>query len=294
MNVNWRNPYEAVKEPFKLKGNLHTHTEHSGCGKLPLTEILQIYEKMNYAFIAITDHDIKTDISMLKSASLTVLPGIEIDIKGAKHFGVVNCDSEALYYDANATQQEMINRNVEAGGIVVLNHPDWQLREHYTIDELMELKNYTGIEIYNSVIEFLGGASLSTAKWDRLLAAGRRVLGFANQDFHDSPHALDCCNVISGNDQSPKRIIAELLAGRFYCHYGVRINALGRNGDRVFVETDNAKLIRFIGAGGILLKKAKSNSAEISFSNSAECDYIRIECLGEGEEISFSQPFFRG
>jgi hypothetical protein len=73
----------------------------------------------------------------------------------------------------------------------------------------------------------------------------------------------------------------------------VRIKSLGRNGDRIFVETENAKLIRFIGTGGILLKKVKSNSAEITFNHGAECAYIRVECLGEGEDISFSQPFFR-
>lgn len=293
MSVNWCNPYEAMSGGFSLKGNLHTHSNNSPCGKLALDKIVRVYEDMHYAFIAITDHNQKTDISALKSDSLTILPGIEIDIDCNTHCGVVNCDSKKLYYRKDATLQEMIDHNIAAGGIVTLNHPDWQLREHYAMDQLLSLKNYTGIEIYNSVIEFLQGSPLSTAKWDRLLTAGRRVLGFANQDFHDYPHALDCCNIISGNDRSAERMVKELLDGRFYCYYGVVIKSLGRNNDKIYVETENAELIRFVGEGGAVLKKSKGKTAEISFDQNPGNTYIRIECLGKGEEISFSQPFFR-
>ncbi len=292
MNVNWQNPYAEIKGPFTLKGSLHTHTINSSCGKIPLPEVVEIYEKMQYAFIAITDHNMQTDISSINSDSLTILPGIEIDINFANHFGIVNTDPGKIHYSKDASQQELIDRNISSGSIVTLNHPDWQSREHYSIDKLLELKNYTGIEIYNSVIEFLQGSPLSTAKWDRLLLEGRRVLGFANQDFHKYQHALDCCNVITGRDRRPEAIMRELLAGRFYCHYGVNIISLGRNGDTVYVETENAELIRFIGDGGVVLKKSSGKNAEIDFDRDAKINYIRIECLGKGEEISFSQPFF--
>ncbi|OGV49776.1 MAG: hypothetical protein A2X49_02885 [Lentisphaerae bacterium GWF2_52_8] len=292
MSVNWMNPYAGASE-FQMKGNLHTHTLRSGCGKLPLEEVVRVYEKMNYSFIAITDHNVKTEISGISSESLSLLPGIEIDIKCRHHFGVVHAEAAAIFHDPGMSQQEIIDRNIATGALVTLHHPDWELREHYTVDELLELKNYDGIEIYNTVIEFLDGASLSTAKWDRLLASGRRVLGFANQDFHDYPHALDCCNFVSGNDRTPKGILKALKNGQFYCHYGVRIKSMGRCGSSVFVETENAKLIRFVGFGGVILKKCKASSAEIEFKEDSKYKYVRIECLGEGEDISFSQPFFR-
>ena len=119
------------------------------------------------------------------------------------------------------------------------------------------------------------------------------MLGFANQDFHNYPNALDCCNVVSGHDNSPAGLLKSLKSGRFYCHYGVVIKSLGRNGNVIHVATENAKLIRFVGSGGLILKKVKGSSAEIEFNQDPGYSHIRVEGLGEGEEISFSQPFFR-
>lgn len=292
MKVNLTDPYKGTSG-FQHKGNIHTHTLKSHCGKIALEDVVKVFEERDYAFIAITDHCVIADIPSKCSRKLAVLPGIEIDLQGRSHFGVVHTDASAIFYDPNATQQEMIDRNIAAGALVTLHHPDWQLREHYTVDELMKLENYDGIEIYNTVIEFLEGSPLSTAKWDRLLASGRRILGFANQDFHDYKHALDCCNILCGSDKQPASILKALKEGRFYCYYGVNIKSMGREGDTISVEADNARLIRFIGMGGKVLKKVKANSAQFTFTKGGECSYVRIECLGEGEEISFSQPFFR-
>ena len=293
MAVNWLNPYEGV-EAFNLKGNLHTHTDRSACGRLPLEVVLEIFKGLGFDFLSITDHNQKSDGKSPLADGPVLLPGIEIDIDGGRHFCVVNTNGDALFQKAGASQQELIDRNVEAGGLVVLNHPDWQIREHYTIDELLELKGYSGIEIYNRVIEDLEGSPLSTAKWDRLLSSGRRVLGFSNLDFHDRHHAVDCCEALACEGRSQELIFEALKAGRFYCHYGVVIKSLRREGGKVSVSTENAKLIRFIGFGGKVLKKVVGASAEIEFkADDPAFKYIRVECLGEGERISFSQPFFR-
>jgi len=148
MSVNWQNPYEG-SSGFSIKGNLHTHTSYSACGRIALDAVIRLYEKLGYGFLSITDHCIQTDVSAFKSRPMTVLPGMEIDIKGQYHFGVVNIDASAIYYDPEASQQQLIDRNIAAGALVILNHPDWQLREHYTMDELLALANYDGIEIYN-------------------------------------------------------------------------------------------------------------------------------------------------
>jgi len=295
MAVNWTNPYENACD-FKFKGSLHTHTPNpaSRCGSVPIGELAGIYKRMGLSFMAVTNHNYLTDLAGESSPGFCVLPGIEIDIATKRHFGVVHADASKIHYDPKASQQELIDRNVSAGALVTLHHPDWQLREHYTIDELLSLNGYDGIEIYNSIVERLDGSPLSTAKWDRLLASGRRVLGFANQDFHELCDASFCCNAAACADNSASSIFAALKAGRFYCHNGVSILKLGRNGDVVRVATANAKLIRFVGPGGVVLKKVKGVSAEFEFLPDSPANfYVRVECLGEGEEISFSQPFFR-
>jgi hypothetical protein len=290
-SVNWLNPYKSASGVWR-KGNLHTHTTFSD-GSLTVSEVVNLYAENGYDFLAITDHCSLPDFPDYSTDAIKVLPGIEIDMHGGRHFCVVHTDAKAIIYDPALSQQELIDRNIAAGALVTINHPDWQIREHYTIDELYELKNYSGIEIYNSVIEFLDGASLSTAKWDRLLVNNRRVLGFANHDLHQPLHMSGWGNVVLTPDNNPQTIFNALQSGQFYCSNGVKINKIGRTGSTVFVETENASLIRFVGLGGVILKKVKAASAEINFLPEDNYRYIRIECLGTGEEISFSQPFFR-
>ncbi|MEI6520937.1 MAG: hypothetical protein WCO98_12995, partial [bacterium] len=254
---------------------------------------VKMYIDNGFAFVSLTDHRALPEMVDYSNDSIKVLPGIEIDIDGGRHFCVVHTDPSAIIYDPAMTQQELIDANIAAGALVTINHPDWQIREHYTIDELYALRNYSGIEIYNFVIEFLEGSGLSTAKWDRLLTNNHRVLGFANHDLHQPGHMAHWGNMVLTPDNKPQTIFIALQSGQFYCYNGVKINKVGRNGDTVFVETENASLIRFVGQGGVILKKVKADSAELTFQTDDNYRYIRIECLGVGEEISYTQPFFR-
>ena len=293
-NIDWQNPYKE-KGKFWVKGNLHTHTNISACGVIPPVEVLKIYEKMGYTFLAITDHGVISDPGIYKT-KLILLSGIEGDINGSYHFCIINLNKDKIYYNTNSSHQELISKNTGGnGGLVILNHPDWEIREHYTIEELYNLKNYSGIEIYNSVIERLEGFALSTAKWDRLLANDIKVLGFVNQDSHGEYDYKDCCNVVNVNtkEETAENIFLSLRTGNFYCYYGVEILDIGRNSNIVYVKTKNAKLIRFVGFGGRVLKKADSKEAEMKFLDDPKYKYIRMECIGTGEEVSWTQPFFK-
>ncbi|OGJ87424.1 MAG: hypothetical protein A2268_14835 [Candidatus Raymondbacteria bacterium RifOxyA12_full_50_37] len=289
--INWCNPY-AGKGRLRLKGNLHTHTDASQCGRIPITRVLKTYEKMGYGFLSITDHDMVTP-AWQQRTKLIIFPGNEIDFNGKHHTCVVQRPGGNIHYTKFSDQKEIVARNYEAGALVTLNHPDWEIEEHYTASHLLHLNPYTGIEIYNSVVERLDGASLSTAKWDRLLDLDKRVLGFANQDFHRLSDAIDCCNVVMVREKIPDAIFNALQTGCFYCYYGVSITDIGRKKDTVFVKTKNAQLIRFVGNGGIIFKKMKGKSGSFNFKDLPEVKYIRVECLGFGEAISWSQPFFR-
>lgn len=229
---------------------------------------------------------------------MILLPGAELGVAPCEgmpsfHVSVIGTDHAAIVTPKRHTLQKLINANVKKGNIVTLNHPDWRPREHYTIDELIELKGYTGIEIYNSVIERLPGSPLSTAKWDRLLGSGRRGLGFAAQDAHQPYDYCDCGCVVCVNQRTPAAVLKALQQGNFYCHYGVTITDIGRQRNRIYVKTKNARLIRFIGEYGVVLAKTKGKSGTYTFTKAPADTYVRVECLGVGEQISWSQPFFR-
>lgn len=283
--VNWLNPYEK-KEKYWLKGNLHAHAEF-----MTTQEVVDEFRKRKFDFLAITDHDEinKLDVN---ADGIILIPGIEVGVAG-KHICLTNPSSEAIVCNSDLKQQELIDKNIENNGLVVLNHPDWQLVEHYTLDELCSFNNYQGIEIFNSVIEELAGTPLSTPKWDRMLAMGRRVLGFANQDNHIQVNYKDCGNVVNVANKNIEDIFNALLSGKFYCYFGVVFEDIGRDGDRIYIKTQGADLIRFVGKCGTKLKEVEGNEADILFTDEPKYEYIRIECFGRGKKMSWSQPFFR-
>lgn len=290
--VNWKNPYE-IKGNMQLRGNLHTHTSPaSGCGRIPLPEVIKKYEELKFDFLSITDHMGYTDTSSINT-NMILLPGVEWNSEKGDHTCMVNLDSTKLDFDDTISQQQLIDNNIEKGSIVTLNHPDWQLTDHYSLEKLAALDNYSGIEIYNSVIERLAGSPLATLKWDRLLSSGKRILGFSNQDSHQLRDFNLLANVVFTSGRSAGEIIEALKTGSFYCDYGVTINDIGRKENTLFVETKNADVIRFVGTSGVILNKVSSASAEMEFLDEETCTYVRIECLGNGEAISWSQPFFR-
>ncbi|MEI7905568.1 MAG: hypothetical protein WCI43_09185 [Candidatus Firestonebacteria bacterium] len=291
--INWTNPYKTGGK-FWLKGNLHTHTTLSD-GKSSPGEVAGFYTEKGYGFLAITDHGKVFDGKNLRMGPL-MISGVEADFDHGNHTCITALNVKDIKYSRETPQQSLINANKDKC-LVVLNHPDWQFVEHYTIDKLMSFENYRGIEIYNSVIERLEGSPLSTAKWDRLLSAGRKVLGLANQDTHRPSDFLDCCNVVRIKQKTAAEVFKAMMTGNFYCYFGVKIKEIGRTKNTIHVKTENAEVIRFIGYFGRVLKKVTGKSASMSFDepidNPEALKYIRVECLGKGEEISWSQPFFR-
>jgi hypothetical protein len=289
--VNWTNPY-APGGSLWLKGNLHLHTTFSSDGEIAPEDAVQLYRDKKYSFIAFTDHN-RLSPPGHDDSTIFLLAGIEVDFAGSHHTCLIHPCRDSIVYDPALPQDELLASNYRNGNLVVLNHPDWQIEEHYSFHELLRLKDYSGIEIYNTKIETLEGSPLSTAKWDRLLSSGKKVLGFANQDAHTARECIDCCNVVRVGKKDREAIFCALRTGSFYCYYGVELSDIGREGSALFVKTRNAELIRFIGHEGRLLKEQKGRKGEIRFADDDRYRYIRIECLGRGKQISWSQPFFR-
>ncbi len=290
-SINWQNPYDCCGNLW-LKGNLHVHTTRSEDGKIPLDEVIKLYENMDYSFIALTDHNTITDPTIYDS-SISLLAGIEVDIENANHTCIINPDKTEIIVENFHSHQDLLNKNYNKGNLVVLNHPDFGIKGHYTIKYLNNMESFTGIEIYNSKIEGEDGSPVSTAKWDSLLSLGKMILGFASQDLHDETDLKDCCNVVKVQTKDIKVIFNALRKGNFYCFYGVEITDIGRDKNTIYVNSSNADLIRFLGSGGRILKEVHGKKAKINFLDEAKYKYIRVECLGHGKDISWSQPFFR-
>jgi hypothetical protein len=177
-------------------------------------------------------------------------------------------------------------------GFVVVNHPNWQQRfDHCPIEKLDEWVGYAGLEIYNGTIGRLQGSPYATGKWDMLLAAGRRVWGFANDDHHLAAGDIEMgWNVARVVGDTWRDVVEALRRGRFYASTGVSIERISVDGPTIRLETGNARRICALGALGRRIAQVDAAAIEIDAPETEP--YLRFECWGDGESFAWTQPFF--
>jgi hypothetical protein len=290
--VNWTNPY-ADRSGKWLKGNLHTHTSPaSGCAKVSLERTLALYADAGYGFLSISDHMTLTGAT---HPQMVLLPGIEWNTpEGSGHTNVVSCDGSILApHTKTESQVELLDDLSAKGALCILNHPDWLVRPHYRREELEVLSGFDGIEIFNGAVQWGPGSALSTDKWDYLLTKGKRVLGFASDDFHSERHAGQGWIMVRAEAKTPESVMAALKSGNFYASSGVELTDIRREGDVITVESSGGEEIQVIGDSGKMHRKIRDSAASVDFSELPGVVYIRFAIYGRGSEMAWTQPFFR-
>lgn len=288
--VNWTNPYANRKGRW-LRGNLHTHTSPaSGCGRVSLERTLELYDSAGYDFLSISDHRTLTQAS---HSRMVMIPGIEWNAPGGiRHTGIYSCDGAEIAAHIDTTSQDELLADLSnRGALCILNHPDWQLRPHYRREELEALSGFDGIEIFNGLIQFLDGYPISTDKWDYLLSKGKRVLGYANDDFHGENDVAQGWNVVRSESETPEAILAALKSGNFYASCGVELVDIGREGNVVTVESKDGEEIQVVGEKGCVLQKLMKSAVSVDISQ-FDTAYVRFTVYGYGSQMAWTQPFF--
>ncbi|MFP4016540.1 MAG: PHP domain-containing protein [Halanaerobiales bacterium] len=274
------NPY-AEKKDIWLKGNLHTHTLNTDGGDLEVGKVIELYLDHNYDFISITDYDRITEVSD-DYKDLVILKGYE----STKNSHILCIAAEDVI---NGSPGEIIDNVNNYNGISVLCHPNWKRWDYWSAEEMEVLERYTGIEIYNSVINRMIGSSEAFDEWDYLLSIGKRVWGFANDDFYKAKDVNKAWNVVRVNNKDEKSIIQSIREGNFYTSTGVDIYDIYMEKDKIIVESDADKL-RFISCGRILSEVLSSKAVfDINDFNG----YLRVEAIKEDGSRAWSQPVFK-
>ena len=287
MVIHIRTPYR--NEPLHwLKGNLHTHT---GCSDGPRTPqgMIDEYAVRGFDFLMISDHDRLTDVSDLDARGMTLIPGNEISANGP-HLLHVGARTQL---QPDADRQSVIDVIAAEEGLAILCHPNWESHfNHCPQEDLQRWTGYTGIEIYNGVITWLEGSPMATDRWDRLLGAGRKVWGFANDDCHRIMDIGVAWNVVQSGERDAASIVNALREGRFYASTGVTIDRIRAFGDTIAVQTQNAQ--RIIAYSDYGRRRALVDARAMTFTipDDAEYTYIRFECWGRPQEFAWTQPFF--
>ena len=283
-------PYTNLSGGQWLRGNLHTHTTRSD-GDRPPQEVLDDYADRGNDFLMISDHDICTstdDYAQWNTRNMTMIPGNEVTAAGPH---LLHVGGERRI-DPHPDRQRVIDEVRAAAGFAIMNHPNWQEHfDHCPLAKLQAWDGYAGIEIYNGVIGRLHGSPYATDKWDMLLAAGRRVWGFANDDSHAAEGDIGLgWNVAYVTDPTPAGVINALAAGRFYASTGVTISDIAVDGRRIRIEAPDAR--RIVALTDVGRRLAVSDDSDIEIECPQGARYVRFECWGDGEQFAWTQPFW--
>jgi histidinol phosphatase-like PHP family hydrolase len=294
MNIN--NPYET--NGLWLKGNLHTHTEASPCGHYPLKEVAAVYSDriMRYDFLAITDHVTLTDVSPVQGMNgLVVFSGVEYK-KGA--FQTLGINIRSYNDEGDKLDHGQIFADVNRqGGINIICHPHLYREDYWPLERLMELKNFSAIEIYNHNVKMNNsGRAVATDLWDQLLERGLRVWGIASDDFHHSSRCGGGFIHVLAREKSSGAILDAIRAGSFYASSGILLKDIGVSPQVISLSAASAEvsgtIFRFIGRGGKILKEEQCAGEPASYTVRGDEGYVRAEARREDGAQAWTQPFW--
>ena len=255
---------------------LHCHSTASD-GNLSPAALMAAYEAMGFDAVAITDHDqITADPG---GHGMLWIPGDE-ESPSSGHMGNLFGT-----YLGGASGQALIDAINAAGGIAILNHPNWS--DQFPPAEMASLTGYVGIEIHNTYV--LTSPGFAVNDWDYLLTNVRRgIWGFSADDYH-SASAVVRPGVgrirVFAAELTLVAIKAALIAGDFVADVsndGVTPGIPVITSAGVTVDCPGATAIRFIGDDGVLLEQDAGHEGAYTFLGTEA--YVRIEAVGDYTE----------
>ena len=240
------NPFDAPGDWYR--GCLHLHTAESD-GSMPPERILAHYRNAYYDFVALTDHEAVTDRSAGSTAEFLILRGIEVGVGRAElgqPYHVVGIGVGAEYeVQRGRAPQEAIDAINASGGVAIVAHPYWS---GLTAADLLALRGYAALEVFNTGCEGETGRGYSHWHWDELLTRGVLTRAVASDDSHwpvfDALHAW---TMVKAPELSARGIVDALRQGLFYASTGPEIRAIRLVGDgAVEVECSPVRSIALV------------------------------------------------
>ena len=284
------NPFEF--EGNWYKGNLHLHTTNSDGDYTP-EEICRLYKNEGYDFIAITDHGKVTSVRK-NFPSFLVIKGAELNID---NFHVVAIGLKREFKIEKFSWQEIIDEINRRKAYPIIAHPYWS---GLTSSDLLKLKNYIGIEIYNTSCEKAKGKGYSSVHWDELLQKGKKIFGFAVDDAHHhfdeyrEDDVLGSFIMVKAASLSERDILNSIKNGNFYSSTGPVIENIEIDKNRIYVKTSPVKHIDFIAERwkGRRFSGKRKLLKEIEYEIKGDEKYIRIEITDRYGRKAWSNPIF--
>jgi hypothetical protein len=283
--VKIRNPYRNF--PTWFKGNTHTHSALSD-GDWPLERVIACYQEWGYHFLAVTDHDVFTDLSRFTTRDFLALSSDEVTACGREHIVGLNLKGPV---GPLTRHQAVIDAISEQGGLAILAHPNWS---RFSIERCQALQGYAAIEILNVVCNYLEFNGFALQYWDQLLSHGVRVWGVASDDSHRTLYqGAKAWIMVNAEQLTAEHILQGIRAGNFYASSGAAFERFEVTGDTIGVWCSPAIEIRFMTGGlspSLRVRGEALTSAEYTVRPGDP--YVRIELVDAKMQSAWSQPFF--
>ncbi|SFS53138.1 CehA/McbA family metallohydrolase [Paenibacillus sp. BC26] len=278
------------------RGSFHNHTTNSD-GWFPLETVYKMYG--GYDFLGISDHDKITKHEGERSIP-TVFDAIEVSSRQT-HMLLVNPPLAMLDQYSNEftieNYQRLADMAIDNGGFAVLVHPNRFFSNYWTLEDMMKLERYIGIEVYNGD----GNPEYDIAfdKWDALLSSGRKVWGFGNDDSHVYGQEKRAWNMVQAEENTNEAITQAIKNGNFYVSTGYGFDAIRTEGHTIVIDLRSNELldkmykyVTFFGKDGRVLQETTGRISQATYECKGDEGYVRIAAYLEGGYGAFSQPLF--
>ncbi|MEM2888721.1 MAG: hypothetical protein QXI71_05375 [Candidatus Bathyarchaeia archaeon] len=243
--------YRFVADENWVKGSLHCHSTSSD-GHLSPGDVADYYVSRGYGLLALTDHG-KITTNFVNDGECTVLTGIEVSKGQSKlgepyHIVALGVDDPSIN-DLNSPL-EVIDNVKSAKGLVIVAHPSWSSLVH---EDLAVLKDYSGIEVYNTGCDVEVAKGYAVSHWDNLLSMGRECWGYAVDDAHrylvpplDADGGWICIEKPSDNTAAMKM----LKTGQFFSSTGPRFKSLEMSDSAVHLKCSPVTRVNIVSHNG--------------------------------------------
>jgi hypothetical protein len=285
------------------RGNLHTHSDRSD-GALPPDEIVRVYQRAGYDFVAITDHFRAkygfplTDTRPLRTPGFTTLIGAELHaprttLSSEWHILAVGLPFGFAPPGPEETGPELARRARAAGAFVGMAHPAASL---LTLADARSLDAADAVEVYNalSAKEDRGD---SWHLYDVLLATGRRIDAYAADDAHfqrRDPPACAAWVQVRAESLDPDALLAALKGGHYYSSTGPEIHHIRREGADLLVGcSPAAKVVLSGGVPGARVETGPSlTECSLPLDMFARSPYVRVTVIDGRGARAWTNPLW--
>lgn len=323
------------------KGNTHSHTVLCGHADSHPDMVATWYLDRNYNFLILSEHNqfINPDSVNLpenRREDFILIPGVEVSDAEQIHTTAMNVNrviptqrpvpvSSITNNPFSNYKMYLMQKHVDsirsAGGIPILNHPNWE--SGVSAANIQQVERLHMIELYNGHPEVNNWGNKNHAsmeqKWDSLLTAGRKIFGVSSDDAHFfQDWGVDVSNpgrgwvMVQSEKLTPDAITNAMAAGDFYSSSGVILSNvnISKKGYEISVDTTSTYRetespfiigyksddladgywIEFVGDNGKVLQRIDGITG--SFDIPSNVSYVRAKITFSKNRGSSSEQFF--